>query len=220
MKYRVGGTVLSLVLLAGAGAHAQPEGPPPPGPQLFISPAGQPFRAAPGQPQPLDQWWAKADANHDGVLTREEMIADALAFFETLDVARDGAIDGVEVTRYEKEVVPEILQGVRQVMPAGPAGPRRGSPGEGASRVGKGGTGADGRASKRRAPPPPPREGAGRWGLLNDPQPIMSADADWSRRVTREEFEAKAVMMFKQLDRDHDGRLTREELPPLPGQGG
>ena len=260
MNYRPGGTVLSLVLLAGLAACASPgrppmggpgmrergEGGPPAGPQLFISPAGKPFRAPAGQPHPLDQWWREADGDHDGVLTRPEMVADALAFFDTLDVARDGAIDGVEVTRYEKEIVPEILQAFRPQSggegggrgarsggggPPGGGGGRGGGGGMGGRGGGMGGGGGDGPPGGGRSggssggrgsggPAPIALEGAARWMLLNDPQPIMSADSDWSRRVTREEFQKKAEIVFKTLDRDHDGRLTREELPALPGRRG
>lgn len=274
MIYRSGGTVLSLVLLAGLAACASPgrppmggpggpgmrergEGDPPSGPQLFISPAGKPFRAPAGQPHPLDQWWREADGDHDGVLTRQEMVADAMAFFETLDVDRDGAIDGVEVTRYEKEIVPEILQALRPQgggedggrgarsggggrdggggPPGGGGGGRGGGGGmggPGGGMGGPGGGGGDGPPGGGRSggssggrggsggPAPIALEGAARWMLLNDPQPIMSADSDWSRRATREEFQKKAEIVFKTLDRDHDGRLTREELPALPGRRG
>src|SRR6185312_9663402 len=48
--------------LTAAAAAAQPPVPEPPQPeQLFISPAGQPFRAKPGEPYPVAQWFAQAD---------------------------------------------------------------------------------------------------------------------------------------------------------------
>ena len=57
---------------------------------LFISPMGEPFRAPISQPYPSATWFAGADANHDGVLSREEFRADALRFFKLLDVTKDG----------------------------------------------------------------------------------------------------------------------------------
>ncbi len=77
--------------------------------QLFISPAGKPFHAAPGQPYPVAAWFAEADLNHDGRLTREEFLADAAAFFAVLDLNKDGEIDGVELSQYEEKIAPELL---------------------------------------------------------------------------------------------------------------
>jgi len=37
-------------------------------------------------------WFDRADSNHDGVLTRDEMIADAGRFFATLDKDHDGRL--------------------------------------------------------------------------------------------------------------------------------
>lgn len=199
-----------LVLLA-----APPEGAPPGPPRggLFISPPGKPFQGA----EPLDAWWREADRNGDGVLDRSEMVADALAFFAVLDRNRDGVIDGPEVTHYEREIAPEILRG------AGPAGPGMGAGGpprgKGGPPGGEGGPprrGADG-AKAKAGGRPVGLEGAARFGLLNDPQPIMSADFDLNRRVTAEEYQRKARELFAELDRNRDGRLTREELPgPRP----
>src|SRR3954469_19290295 len=100
-----------LIVLAGTGrAMAQdappPEGPPPgewrsegPGPgglgrgPLFISPMGEPFRGTHDGPAPQDAWFDGADANHDGALSEDEMIADAARFFAALDQRKDGEID-------------------------------------------------------------------------------------------------------------------------------
>jgi len=43
----------------------------------FISPMGEPFRARTPTDDTLADWFAKADRNHDGVLTANEMVADA-----------------------------------------------------------------------------------------------------------------------------------------------
>ncbi|MDB5700978.1 MAG: EF-hand protein, partial [Sphingomonadales bacterium] len=64
---------------------------------LFISPAGQPFRAAPGDPYPVATWFAQTDTNHDGQLTIGEMRDDATRFFAELDANHDGEIDPDEV---------------------------------------------------------------------------------------------------------------------------
>jgi hypothetical protein len=45
---------------------------------------------------------------------------------------------------------------------------------------------------------------------------VISADADLNRGVSLREFVAAAGQRFVMLDTNHDGRLTRDELPPLP----
>jgi hypothetical protein len=48
------------------------------------------------------------------------------------------------------------------------------------------------------------------------PQPVIAADFDMNRGVSRGEFAQAAAQRFALLDRDGDGRLARAELPPLP----
>ena len=59
-------------------------------------------------------------------------------------------------------------------------------------------------------------QGAARFGLLNDPQPIRSADFNFDHRVTLAEYERKARETFTRLDANHDGVLRVSELPPPP----
>ncbi|MEI9891976.1 MAG: EF-hand domain-containing protein, partial [Caulobacteraceae bacterium] len=54
---------------------------PPQRASLFVSPAGEPFRAGPGEPYPVAVWFRLADADGDGKLTRDEFVADAARFF-------------------------------------------------------------------------------------------------------------------------------------------
>ncbi|RZJ79692.1 MAG: hypothetical protein EON88_32750, partial [Brevundimonas sp.] len=64
--------VASLTLFAAACASAPggpggSGGPPPMGPQIFVSPFGEPFKSQPGEPYPVAAWFAGADANGDGI---------------------------------------------------------------------------------------------------------------------------------------------------------
>ena len=59
-------------------------------------------------------------------------------------------------------------------------------------------------------------QGAARFGLLNDAQPIRSADFNLDYRVTPAEYERKARETFTRLDANHDGVLRVSELPPPP----
>jgi hypothetical protein len=125
------GLALGLLALGGLGvAQAQDE---PDGPHresegagrytLFVSPAGKPYRGPVTEPYPVAVWFAAADTDHDGRLTRAEFRADAEAFFHELDRNRDGAIDAEEVTIYEKVVAPEIVAAFRPDSGEGPAPP-------------------------------------------------------------------------------------------------
>ena len=56
-------------------------------------------------------------------------------------------------------------------------------------------------------------QGAAAYGLRNDPEPLRSADFNLDGRVSLPEYRRKADDTFGRLDKDHDGRLTRAELP-------
>ncbi|MEH6677891.1 hypothetical protein [Phenylobacterium sp.] len=174
--------------------------------RLFISPSGEPFRDGDG----LAAWFAGADRDSDTLLTRPEFEADAERFFAVLDADSDGVVDGFENQAYERQIAPEITRlGETRPQGAGPGGrpdgdserPRR-------SLLGFG---------RGKPEPGVQRQGAGRYGLLNEPQPVRGADGDLSGRVSRIEWRAAAARRFNLLDLDGDGVLTLDTLPPLPG---
>lgn len=204
----------------GHGDAAQRGGPrgggmgPGPRQMLFVSPAGEPFRGAPGQPTPMAAWFAEADADHDGAISYAEFQADFRRWFAALDSDHDGEIAPDEVTRYETEILPEMASrgfgagvsgrggGMGQ---GGGMGGRRGMGGRGgmAGRPGGGGGGAA--AGYYPA-------GAARYGLLPIPHPIMAADEDLNRGVSVAEWDHAAASRFNMLDEAHVGRLTMAEL--------
>jgi hypothetical protein len=182
-------------------------------PQLFISPAGEPFRASAEAPYPVAAWFAGADANHDGALSRDEFADDAARFFAVLDTDRDGVIDGFEVSTYEKKIAPEILLGSSFEGGGGRGGPPgggRGGPGGGRGKPGGGGRGGAMGGMM---------EGAAPYSLLAEPQPVMGADADFNRRITKDEALKAAKARFALLDSDKDGVLRLADLPRTPSQG-
>ncbi|MDG2521857.1 hypothetical protein P7B02_09910 [Caulobacter segnis] len=202
-----------------AVAHAQPpevprEGPPREGPrgprqQVFISPAGEPFRAAPDAPYPVAAWFARADADKDGKLDRKEFTADALVFFDTLDTDKDGIISSLENTAYENKVAPEILPTADR---SGLGGPPPGGARKGGPRPG------DKKLKNRRVMAGMSLQGAAPYSLLNEPQPVRGADADFNFRITKAEFETTARKRFTILDTDGDGFLILDALPQTPVQ--
>jgi hypothetical protein len=168
-------------------------GPPRPREQLFVSPAGQPFRAPPGAPYPVAAWFAQADADHDGRLTRAEFRADADAWFKVVDQDANGLVGMIEAQRWEEELVPEISRD-----PMGSAIGRRGPP--------------------KRNELDTRRQGAAAYSVVNEPHPVRGADADFSMTVSPREWTAATDRRFAVLDPDGDGVVLAIELKPTPAQ--
>ena len=140
-----------LILLFAAGAPALFGHP---FSRQFVSPMGEPFFATSGT-DALHVWFNQADANHDGVISSEEMQADAERFFRVLDTNNDGEIDPDEINHYEVDIAP-----------------------------------------------------GNRTGLLYLREPVVSADTNFNRGVSLEEFRQAAVVRFQALDIAHQGGLT------------
>ena len=86
-------------LCACAGAPAEEQAVPRGRINVFISPMGEPFHGGADAAYPIDVWFNRVDANHDGVLTEEEFEADAVTFFKTLDLNHDGRITRAELPK-------------------------------------------------------------------------------------------------------------------------
>lgn len=185
-----------LILIAPAALAAQPAPPLAPGGSLFLSPMGEPFRSGQPAADNVGTWFAAADRDGDRALTLAELSEDSARFFGLIDADRDGELEIVEIARYENEVAPEVQVGLQMR----------------ATGVG------DWRGGRRRKVLVYERglDGAARFSFLNIPHPVMAADHDMNRGVSRDEFAQAAAERFGLLDKDRDGRLTRAELPPLP----
>lgn len=182
----------------------------------FISPMGEPFRAHSPSEDTLAVWFHRADQNHDGVLTADEMVTDADRFFATLDTNHDGEIDPDELGQYEWDVAPEIQVNARTKRPPDQPAPaaspstdgndaprdQRRKRGDEDSSLGLHGT----------------LQGGARYGLLNIPEPVAAADADFNRAISLAEFRTAAMERFQLLDAAHQGRITLEQLELLRQQ--
>ncbi|MGA1797958.1 EF-hand domain-containing protein [Sphingomonas sp. 4RDLI-65] len=197
--------------------------------QLFVSPMGEPFRASqrPGAAQ--EQWFAGADADADGRITEAEFQRDAARFFAVLDRGKDGEIDPDDIAYYENTLVPEIRVGGsgggssrgsggrgprgNGGPPGGGSGGRSGGPG-GGSGGGSGGPGMKfGGDDKASGAAVRERLGAARYGFFDLPEPVAAADRNLNRGIDATEFAKAAATRFAALDKNHDGALTRGELP-------
>jgi len=203
---------------------------------VFISPCGRPFRAKPGQPYPVANWFRMADADADGKLDRAEFIADALAFFKLLDRNGDGVIGPDEVAFYEQRIAPEVL-GMRVEVRGGVTVARPvlqtvqgmpGGPGGGGMPGGVGGGGDNEGESRLGAPDPDefphtrPYDasgaGASPYSFFDEPEPITAADTHYRGVISRADFRALAEIHYSTLDSAGLGFLTLEGLPKTPVQ--
>lgn len=176
----------------------------------FVSPMGEPFRSRAPDDDPFARWFHEADRNHDGLLTEAEMRADAERFFARLDANQDGRIDSEERMAYETEIAPEVQSNSRwkQTRQEMTAEPRPADDSERSDRRRRWAKDIDGYQ-------PDGLQGAARYGLLNLPEPVAGADADFDRFVTLDEFRSAASYRFRLLDRNHTGSLSLEQLKPL-----
>jgi Ca2+-binding EF-hand superfamily protein len=172
---------------------------------------GEPFRGVPGGPQPVADWFAVADRDHDGAVSLPEMLDDASRFFKILDVDGNGVISPIEMTRYETDIAPARVRFDGGLKPF-----RSADKGDNLGRASDDGT----EGSERRSF----RSGSGRMfrdlEFLEVPQPVMMADSDFDQRVTTDEFAKMATKRFNTNDKNKDGLLQPSELtPPLNKRG-
>jgi hypothetical protein len=209
-------------------------------PNVFYSPCGRPFRAKPGAPYPVADWFKQADADADGKIEHAEFVADAMAFFKLLDRNGDGVISPQEVAFYEQRIAPEVL-GMRVVgtryrmiedkprlwlVQGIPGGYGPGS--DGTFRPG-GATGPNTSVdpgtvdkgpneSERSRPYDASGKGASPYGFFDEPEPVTAADLDFRGLITKANFAKLADAHFTTLDRAGAGYLTLATLPKTPVQ--
>lgn len=236
---------IGLLLAALAQAASAPPLPAEPphrtwdGRQTFIAPSGEPFHAPADAPYPSAQWFAQADANHDGKLTVTEFTVDFIHFVDRLDADHDGVVDSAELDAYEKDVAPEV-HGGDWIDVGGGGGGRHGRDGHGGGhRHGGGGGGwsgghgggggggdegggGDGEGSTYHPigstfAGQRPR-GAARFDLLGFPEPVAAMDVNLNGRITRDEALEAASLRFDSLDTEHRGYLAFDKLPQTPAE--
>ena len=182
-----------------------------------MSPMGEPVFGQTRGEDGLVAWFRQADRNHDGVLTVDEMVADADRFFQILDSDHNGEIGPDEIAHYETVIAPKL--GARWIASSDEGGDQQASGSDwkklhGKSRHGGGGHRGGGADSGFGGDD---EAAGGRYGLLAIPEPVASADADFNRGVSAEEFRNAARQRFELLDVDHTGRLTLPELQSIRG---
>jgi hypothetical protein len=198
---------------------------------LFISPMGEPFRAKPPAPYPVDVWFKGADKNADGKLDLDEFLADAERFFHVLDMTHDGIIDHREIYYYEHVMAPEVIgQAYGRLM--GPGAPARlwrasnlqlaqlnpNSPGGMSGPPIVDAPPAGGGGGDVGSPYDKPLVGAASYNFLEDPEPVEGSDIRLTGAITLNDFKTRARQRFKLLDGDDKGYLTLAGLPQTRAQ--
>ncbi|MDB5432211.1 MAG: EF-hand domain protein, partial [Caulobacter sp.] len=67
-------------------------------------------------------------------------------------------------------------------------------------------------------PPGANMTGAAAYTFLKEPEPVTASDGNFDHLITAAEFAAAADRRFKLLDKDGDGALTLDTLPPTAVQ--
>ena len=217
-------SIAAAAVLAGAAsprlARAQDDDDLPP--NLFISPCGQPFRARPGAPYPIVDWFKQANKKSDGQLTHAEFTADAAAFFDKLDLQHDGVLGPFDIEVYERRIAPEIL-GYRVAVSELSAPLRR----MWLAQVGGMPNGMTDHAPTVANPEPEERPvtgldesntGAAPFSFFAAPEPVTEADVDFRGFVHKADFLRLSDRHFAELDTSGRGYLTLDGLPKTKTQ--
>ncbi|WP_158913093.1 hypothetical protein [Caulobacter sp. S45] len=205
VKFAVGMILVSMLAADAVSAAPRSQLTPLRDSELFISPCGEPFRSKAGDPYPVVAWFQKADANKDGHIDKAEFRADAEAFFKVLDRDHDGIVDDAEVSYYEHQIVPDV-------MGAAPSARLDGRPALILTALAQDSGGGASGSSKIREDDLP-YQGAGAYGLLNDAEPVRSADRTFNGQIKLADFLARADHNFEALDVEGRGYVTLDDLP-------
>ena len=170
-------------------------------PNILFSPNGEPLSGGPlGPPKceaALAGWFNRVDVNHDGVIDRQEYLADAKAQFAKMDLDHDGYVTAAKLSVFRAPY--EEAGPIPAVAEADNPPPDRPAEADGQHHHGRGPsappTGAPPPLPPMRGPPPPMED------------PVMSADRTLSFKVSLEDFLAHAEGVFAQLDSARSGRL-------------
>lgn len=176
----------------------------------FISPMGEPFRGPVGGEAAFRLWFWQADSNRDAYLSFAEFRADAERFFAKLDLNGDSQIDPTEIVRYEWELAPEI-----QVNSKLKRARSQSSPESAPSSSGQGTSSGRSGGDHEQAYDPESLQGAARYALINMPEPVAAADADFNRAISLGEFRQAAIDRFALLDTRRSGRLGFQDLKAM-----
>jgi len=170
---------------------------------VVYSPNGEPLSGgALGHPSCVEAiagWFDRVDTNHDGIIDRTELLADARIQFLRMDLDGDGAIYPAELLAFRLS-----YQGpARRTNNVGADNKEDQNSAEmdrlKAMGYSAGIVTADDRYKKNTV-------------VADISDPVMSADTNLDFKVSLDEFTAQAQDLFKRMDIDHDGKVERMEI--------
>jgi Ca2+-binding EF-hand superfamily protein len=147
----------------------------------------------------LSRWFDRLDANHDGTISRDEFLADAQIQFRRMDIDKNGYLVPEELDRFRQ---PYRQQAAGEETTANQNNNNAAQPQKNMHRRGASHGGHDGAESDSQSDQP----------LIDTSDPVMSADTNLDNKVTLEEFVTHAQKKFLELDGNHDGALSRDEV--------
>lgn len=226
--------LVPLALLATLAACSGNRHDPSSRPQIVISPNAEPLALGDEKSCKAEMvgWFARVDTNHDGAIDKAEFMADARRWFGEMDEDKNGYVTAGELAnvRQRKVPLPPPQQRRSDSDSDGSVSDRRMPPTRSrfdplsdrfGDRLNAGegqmGGGQMGGGSARRDRPPssdmPDRPKSGlRNGVAGEPDPVMAADTNLDFKVTALEWDTYVASNFEELDRNHDGRLSPDEV--------
>jgi Ca2+-binding EF-hand superfamily protein len=167
---------------------------------MLYSPNGEPLNGGPlGRPtceEALSIWFGRVDIDHSGGISHAEFMADATSQFARMDIDKNGYLLPEELERYRLPYRQDTssVSGNSQSSDAGSSG--------GQHRRSRHATSDDSGSS----------HASGKPYQNTAPDPVMSADTNNHFKVTLQDYIAQADRKFAELDADHDGNLSPDEL--------
>jgi hypothetical protein len=171
--------------------------------RLIFSPNGEPLNGGSlgtrDCAEAMSTWFDRIDTDHDGRIERGEFLDDARRQFAAMDLNKDGTITPAELEAYREPY--RLHKAVRKEL----ADLQERGPEPDQSESGR-------RSGRHRGIPAETRPRESRDTSADIPDPVMIADVNLDNKVTMAEFLAYAEGNFADMNRAHDGHLTRAEL--------
>ncbi|MDO1580845.1 EF-hand domain-containing protein [Rhizobium oryzicola] len=194
---------LGATLLMGAAAPAS-----------YAAPDRHGPRPGPERAMMMDRMFIyllkNADANKDGKITKDELVAWEENLFSQIDANKDGSITPGELRAYQKTKMEEWRSKMKEARadapPPGPDG--KGPDGKGPDHKGphgpRNGMGPDRMGPGHKGP-----------GLMGN-RIFRMIDTDENGQISKAEASAAVDKLFTRMDRNKDGVISIDDLPNGP----
>jgi Ca2+-binding EF-hand superfamily protein len=201
-------------------------------PASFAAPGGRPDHG-PGRPGPergmmQDMMFIRllkdADANKDGKISKDELVAWEEATFSAIDANKDGNLTPGEIRNYREARMEEWREKRKAERAENKDGPKGPDMAENDAPPPPPGAGPDGKPGPHEGRGPGRhhgerhgmRDGMGPRGMMPGAGLIRMIDTDENGQISKAEATAAVDKMFERMDRNKDGMITVDDLPDRP----